>query len=114
MLQRWYQSRRVLVANESARPLKKETIMTFQCSYADKGQTRCPEWRCDCFIVTHPDSPFDLHPEDFVVMALSQVLCIHEMPIDWCATCNGKDTDPEKEEQELFTGNLLKLGDEDA
>jgi hypothetical protein len=41
-------------------------------------------------------------------------LCIHEMPVDWCATCNGKDTDPEKEEQELFTGNLLKLGDEDA
>lgn len=22
---------------------------------------------CDCFRETHPDSPYDLHPEDFVV-----------------------------------------------
>lgn len=39
----------------------------FACAYADKGQTRCPSSRCDCFIETHPDSPFDLHPEDFIV-----------------------------------------------
>ena len=39
----------------------------FACPYARTGQTRCPEWRCDCFIDNHPDSPFDLHPEDFIV-----------------------------------------------
>lgn len=22
---------------------------------------------CDCFRETHPDSPYDLHPEDFIV-----------------------------------------------
>lgn len=39
----------------------------FACGYADRGQTRCPSWRCDCFIEAHPDSPMDLHPEDFIV-----------------------------------------------
>lgn len=38
----------------------------FACEYADSG-TRCPSWRCDCFIATHPDSPMDIHPEAFVV-----------------------------------------------
>ncbi|HWV45524.1 MAG TPA: hypothetical protein VN039_05775, partial [Nitrospira sp.] len=37
------------------------------CEYADNGATRCPSWRCDCFIETHPDSPMGLHPEDFIV-----------------------------------------------
>lgn len=40
----------------------------FACEYADKGNTRCPEWRCDCFIETYPDSPRDLHPEAFTVV----------------------------------------------
>lgn len=31
------------------------------------GGPRCPESICDCFIDTHPDSPLDLHPEDFAV-----------------------------------------------
>ncbi len=39
----------------------------FACGYADRGKTRCPSSRCDCFIETHPDSPMDLHPEDFIV-----------------------------------------------
>jgi hypothetical protein len=39
----------------------------FQCPYAPPGQRRCPEWICDCFIDTHPDDPFGLHPEDFLV-----------------------------------------------
>jgi hypothetical protein len=39
----------------------------FQCDYAEPGQRACPAWRCDCFVATHPDSPFDLHPEDFIV-----------------------------------------------
>ena len=40
----------------------------FACEYADRGQTRCPSWRCDCFIETHPfDNPQGLHPEAFIV-----------------------------------------------
>lgn len=39
----------------------------FKCPFAPMGRTRCPEWRCDCFIETHPDDPFGLHPEDFIV-----------------------------------------------
>lgn len=39
----------------------------FACMYAGMGRRRCPSWRCDCFIETHPDSPFDLHPEAFTV-----------------------------------------------
>lgn len=39
----------------------------FHCPHADPGQDRCPEWRCDCFIKTHPNDPFGLHPEDFIV-----------------------------------------------
>jgi len=39
----------------------------FHCPYANEGAKRCPAWRCDCFIETHPDSPFALHPEDFMV-----------------------------------------------
>lgn len=37
------------------------------CEYAAKGQARCPSWRCDCFIDTHPADPSGLHPEAFVV-----------------------------------------------
>lgn len=44
-----------------------ETPPDFWCEHADPGQQRCPEWRCDCFIDTYPDSPFDLHPEAFLV-----------------------------------------------
>lgn len=40
---------------------------TFHCPYAPRGQDRCPQWRCDCFIETHPEDPFGMHPEDFVV-----------------------------------------------
>ena len=44
----------------------------FACEYADRGQTRCPAWRCDCFIETHPfDNPRGLHPEAFVVAPLN-------------------------------------------
>lgn len=39
----------------------------FACDYAEPGETRCPSWRCDCFIETHPDSPMGLHPEAFIV-----------------------------------------------
>jgi hypothetical protein len=39
--------------------------MTFHCPYADEGKSRCDT--CDCFIDTHPDDPFGLHPEDFLV-----------------------------------------------
>lgn len=28
---------------------------------------RCMASICDCFRESHPDSPYDLHPEDFVV-----------------------------------------------
>lgn len=41
--------------------------MVSRCEYAPTGQARCPEWRCDCFIESHPDDPFGLHPEDFHV-----------------------------------------------
>lgn len=40
----------------------------FACPYAGRGNTRCSSAICDCFIDTHPDSPFDLHPEDFQVV----------------------------------------------
>ena len=39
----------------------------FACEYADRGRTRCPQWRCDCFIEQFPDSPRELHPEAFIV-----------------------------------------------
>lgn len=39
----------------------------FACEYADQGRTRCSPTICDCFIEAHPDSPRDLHPEDFAV-----------------------------------------------
>jgi hypothetical protein len=39
----------------------------FQCPHAERGQDRCPAWRCDCFVDLHPDDPFGLHPEAFVV-----------------------------------------------
>ena len=39
----------------------------FQCDYAEPGERACPAWRCDCFVATHPDDPFGLHPEDFSV-----------------------------------------------
>lgn len=39
----------------------------FHCPYAPTWAKRCPPSICDCFIETHPDSPFALHPEDFVV-----------------------------------------------
>lgn len=39
----------------------------FQCDYAPPGQQACPASICDCFVATHPDSPFELHPEDFLV-----------------------------------------------
>lgn len=42
-------------------------MVEFQCPYAGPSRNRCPEWRCDCFIDTHPDDPFGLHPEDFIV-----------------------------------------------
>lgn len=28
---------------------------------------RCMASVCDCFRGTHPDSPYELHPEDFIV-----------------------------------------------
>jgi hypothetical protein len=40
----------------------------FACSYAGKHSARCSPAICDCFIDTHPDSPMDLHPEDFLVL----------------------------------------------
>ena len=39
----------------------------YACEYADRGQKKCPAWRCDCFIDQFPDSPRDLHPEVFYV-----------------------------------------------
>lgn len=39
----------------------------FQCPYASFGARRCPPSICDCFIDTHPDDPFGLHPEAFIV-----------------------------------------------
>lgn len=39
----------------------------FQCPHAPPGDKRCPPSICDCFIDTHPDDPFGLHPEDFAV-----------------------------------------------
>ncbi len=42
----------------------------FVCPYADEGATRCPEWRCDCFVDVYPDDPFGLHPEAYVVGGL--------------------------------------------
>lgn len=43
------------------------TCSGFACEYADKGATRCPSWRCDCFIEQFPDGPMALHPEAFIV-----------------------------------------------
>lgn len=43
------------------------TVHPFHCDYADAGQDRCPEWRCDCFVATYPEDPFGLHPEAFLV-----------------------------------------------
>lgn len=40
----------------------------YVCEYAGPGRSRCPSWRCDCFVATHPDSPSDLHPEAFRVV----------------------------------------------
>ena len=37
----------------------------FACVYADRGQAKCPRWRCDCFIDEYPDDPVGLHPEAF-------------------------------------------------
>jgi hypothetical protein len=45
----------------------------FHCPYAGPYEKRCPEWRCDCFIETHPDTPFDLHPEDFIVGRIEEM-----------------------------------------
>lgn len=39
----------------------------FSCVYADGGSSRCPSWRCDCFIETRPDDPMGLYPEAFIV-----------------------------------------------
>lgn len=39
----------------------------FQCEYAPEGHRRCHPAICDCFVDTFPDSPFELHPEVFVV-----------------------------------------------
>ena len=39
----------------------------FACGYAQPGRTRCSPAICDCFIEQYPDSPFDLHPEAFIV-----------------------------------------------
>lgn len=39
----------------------------FACPYAGRGQAKCSSAICDCFVDTYPDSPFDLHPEAFVV-----------------------------------------------
>lgn len=44
-----------------------EKDAAFRCDYAEAGQSRCPAWRCDCFIATHPGDPFGLHPEAFIV-----------------------------------------------
>lgn len=40
----------------------------FKCPYAEPGQRACHPAICDCFIATHPDDPFGLHPEAFVVL----------------------------------------------
>lgn len=52
---------------EALPPWRCVSCKGFACDYAERGETRCPEWRCDCFIATHPDSPMDLHPEAFIV-----------------------------------------------
>lgn len=44
--------------------------MTFHCPWADPGQDRCPEWRCDCFINLYPEDPLGLHPEAYAVLWL--------------------------------------------
>lgn len=51
----------------SGRDPKAPIPENFQCPYADKGKKACNPSICDCFVATHPDSPFDLHPEDFKV-----------------------------------------------
>jgi hypothetical protein len=49
-----------------------ERCKGFACEYADQGQTRCPAWRCDCFIEQYPDSPRALHPEAFIVTGIKR------------------------------------------
>ena len=39
----------------------------FQCEYAPPGRQSCLPSICDCFVATHPEDPFGLHPEDFTV-----------------------------------------------
>jgi hypothetical protein len=59
--ERWDQISGFVYCTRCAKELR------FQCPYSEPGESRCPEWRCDCFIENHPDSPLALHPEDFVV-----------------------------------------------
>lgn len=60
----------------------------FVCEYADGPGKQC--LMCDCFVLTHPDSPFDLHPEDFVVNEVRE-LPIHRTEAGYprCSTCDG-------------------------
>jgi hypothetical protein len=52
----------------------------FQCPYAPPDRSRCPQWRCDCFIDLYPDSPFALHPEAFVVTGMPTIEVETERP----------------------------------
>lgn len=56
----------------------------FHCPYADGPGKKCD--MCDCFVDTHPDSPFALHPEDFLVDG-HQYLAVG-VHSDTCPGCN--------------------------
>lgn len=61
----------------------------FACPYAGRGLTRCSSAICDCFIETHPDSPWALHPEAFVVGRVTCAGCGESL--DHCTCKDGPD-----------------------
>ena len=65
----------------------------FHCPWASFGN-RCPASICDCFIATHPDDPFGLHPDVFEVAPAGYVspLPLHRTEANYgvvCGTCDG-------------------------
>ena len=75
-----------------------ETCGRFACEYADRGQTRCSPAICDCFIDMHPDSPRDLHPEDFLVNGHRYDMNGHMADCPGCVTQPEAITDADDDE----------------
>lgn len=59
-----------LYANGS--PVMPNIPADFVCEYARRPGQKCDA--CDCFVDLYPDSPFDLHPEAFLVGGHSRMI----------------------------------------